>query len=47
MTHGVSFIDEHRHDSRGGRSAAPIACRTAGAPRVGAPGAVHPLGRAA
>ncbi|MGI5520653.1 hypothetical protein ACQEUX_06825 [Micromonospora sp. CA-259024] len=24
MTHGVSFIDEHRHDPRSGRFAAPM-----------------------
>ncbi|GAB3057660.1 hypothetical protein GCM10027186_06260 [Micromonospora schwarzwaldensis] len=58
MTHGVSLIDEHRHDPHAGRSAAPVAGHVAGragAPvsgcdgvrRVGAPGTVHPLDRAA
>lgn len=28
MTHGVSFIDEHRHEPHGGRFAAPATGRT-------------------
>ncbi|MCG5472530.1 hypothetical protein LADH09A_000357 [Micromonospora sp. LAH09] len=27
MTHGVSFIDEHRHDPHGGRRTAPTTGR--------------------
>lgn len=30
MTHGVSFVDEHRHDPHGGRSAVPAAAPGSG-----------------
>ncbi|WCN78860.1 hypothetical protein [Micromonospora sp. LH3U1] len=40
MTHGVSFIDEHRHDPHGGRCTASVPGR-AGMLRVARVGALR------